>query len=77
MKSPRLLLLVLFACIFIPLLAGCFSALPLEEEGEPETGRTETEDFESAYAALRAYTPSRREERQPLILVHYMPWYRG
>ncbi|MDR2741579.1 MAG: glycoside hydrolase family 99-like domain-containing protein [Treponema sp.] len=74
MKAPCLPLL-LPVCIFILFVSGCFSALPPEEEENPEP--VETEDFESAYAALRVYTPSRRRQKQPLILVHYMPWYRG
>jgi hypothetical protein len=54
---------------------GCFSALPPEGGETPDPAGTE--DFESAYAALGAYTPSGRQQKQPLILVHYMPWYRG
>jgi hypothetical protein len=75
MKAPCLSIFLLFACMFIPFLAGCFSALP--PEGEENREPAETEDFESAYAALRVYTPSRRKQKQPLILVHYMSWYRG
>jgi hypothetical protein len=75
MKAVYLPLLVLLVCIFVPFLSGCFSALPLEDEKNTEPA--ETEDFESAYAALRVYTPSSRQQKQPLILVHYMPWYRG
>jgi hypothetical protein len=77
MKAPGLPLFLLFSCMFIPFVSGCFSALPLGGEKKPDSEPAETEDFESAYAALRVYTPSVRTQKQPLILVHYMPWYRG
>jgi hypothetical protein len=77
MKILCLPLFFLLACLFIPFVSSCFSALPPEGEEDHDPEPAETEDFESAYAALRVYTPSGREQKQPLILVHYMPWYRG
>ncbi|MDR0375723.1 MAG: hypothetical protein LBH85_08380 [Treponema sp.] len=66
----------LFVLFILPLVvSGCFSALPPGGEENPEP--VKAEDFEAAYAALQVYTPSNREQERPLIMAHYMPWYRG
>jgi hypothetical protein len=78
LKSQVSFFSLLAPLIFPLIISGCFSALPFGEEENPGPEETENaEDFEAAYAALRVYTPSMREQKQPLIMVHYMPWYRG
>jgi hypothetical protein len=33
--------------------------------------------FEAAYKQLQVRTPAARQEKQPLVLVHYMPWFQA
>ncbi len=44
-------------------------------------GQAKTEDptkiFEAAYAQLQVRAPEARAEKDPLILVHYMPWFQA
>ena len=58
----------LFALI---LCAACTTTLRKKEM----TAADYQKQFEAAYARLQITQPSQRQEKQPLVLAHYMPWF--
>ncbi len=70
-----LCLLLIFMC---SLLAGCFSALPgddLNPDPDPDVITGHEKIFQDAYKRLNIAVPMVRKNKEPLVLVHYMPWY--
>ncbi|MDR1586309.1 MAG: discoidin domain-containing protein, partial [Treponema sp.] len=52
--------------------AACTTTLlPKKAEAPEDYGKI----FEAAYNQLQIATPSVREDKQPLVLAHYMPWF--
>lgn len=60
--------------IFALMLYGCTSSIGAKSSSEPE-------DFSRQIAAAReslaVQTPANRTEKDPLVLVHYMPWFQA
>jgi hypothetical protein len=72
MKNGIFLVMVLFG-IFVTY-SSCKAPSPpppVQEDEVPDYPK----QFEQAYAQLRIAEPSQRQEQQPLVLAHYMPWF--
>jgi hypothetical protein len=70
MKDGVFLAMVLFGILITNL--TCTSTLPPKQEDEEPDYQKQ---FEQAYNLLQIAEPSLRQEQQPLVLAHYMPWF--
>lgn len=55
------------------LLASCTSSIVQSSQEAPDYEKM----FADAYNLLRVQTPEAREAKEPLVLVHYMPWFQS
>jgi hypothetical protein len=58
--------------IAIVICLACTATSPSKKE---EAAVDYKKQFEAAYAQLKIDEPSQRQEQQPLVLAHYMPWF--
>jgi hypothetical protein len=64
---------VFLAAVFIIFFeVSCTTSLLPKKEGEAPDYQKQ---FEAAYTQLQINKPSAREEKKPLVLAHYMPWF--
>ncbi len=72
-KSPAGFVAVVSAAVLTVVFAACTSSIGPKQ--------TEPADFSAQIAAARAslqiFPPAVREEKEPLVLVHYMPWFQA
>jgi hypothetical protein len=52
---------------------ACTSTIGSKKESPEDYAK----QFEAAYKQLQVRTPAARQEKQPLVLVHYMPWFQA
>ena len=67
MKSGSLAAAILIFC----LVTSCTTTLLPKKDGAVDYQK----QFEAAYNQLKINEPSQRQDSQPLVLVHYMPWF--
>ena len=71
MKKTVRILSTLGMCLFI---CSCTTTI---SSGNKDTSSENSAIFESAEKNLRVPTPSVRTEKDPQVLVHYMPWFQA
>ncbi|MDR2897601.1 MAG: discoidin domain-containing protein [Spirochaetaceae bacterium] len=69
MESRVYLLPVVLCVLFL----SCTSTIVQKSDAAPDYGKL----FESAYSQLQIRSPEARERKEPLVLVHYMPWFQA
>lgn len=65
---------ILAASVAAIFLAGCTTTITPKTQGAAEDS---TKIFEAAKGQLQVRTPAARTAKEPLILVHYMPWFQA
>jgi len=70
MKNNVIIKAALYATLFISM-----SCTLNETTGKNAVMPDNKEQFKAAYAQLQIAEPSLRQEKQPLVLAHYMPWF--
>lgn len=73
MKTIRSLLKRIALCLAAAAVCGC--AVLADPPAGPDAAREKLIQLERARERLEIGRPTAREEKQPLVFVHYMPWF--
>ncbi len=74
MKGTIFILCVFLFSLLCFVFVSCFSALTEDDLIDDDTSNNE-DVFSDAYKLLNIAVPTVRGNKEPLVLVHYMPWY--